>query len=607
MKAIIFTALALVLALLLTPITTHADGEITVIVDGNSVSFPDQSPITINDRVFVPLAGVFQVLGFTPQWDGAAQIATLIRGGDMVVVYIGRYTFSSNGVRHNLDVPAQIINNRTMIPIGPLVRSLGYTAEWDGPTQTATIITGATTTGTTTSGNVAIEPQPTPSVPAVPNVPQPPEQTQERRTASDISVTVDGISISARSSQVYSPITLQQAVGESFGFTADTLPRNWHDFFSITNVYTYVNMLTGTIIIDRERAPELKIVSAFFREGEGYLPITEQLVNELREEIRAGAEREIQQRVPNARVVIHEGLSNAASHFYYMQERHVEHPSIQYGEHRRSATGSNWHSRSIFGALHANGLQANRGTHGSIRQVPYINMNAMISQAAGQADRQVSNSNPVADIGMAFRYIPHLNAFICGIVWSDMSQRRTSFPVQMPDWPVMVPAITTGGAQADRDATTPSVTSPSSHGGGQGSYPAAHRHPVNLHATNWYTRDDLDYVHPQLLTGIYGDHSIVIARIVHNGTTSFVCENVLRHWHSHYGSIDANAFAYRMYRWNWGQQLTAYRDTIAIVRILTQVPGTHYIFRYRFGSRLLNELDRRAVTIEQAIEMLNFS
>jgi len=142
----------------------------------------------------------------------------------------------------------------------------------------------------------------------------------------------------------------------------------------------------------------------------------------------------------------------------------------------------------------------------------------------------------------------------------------------------------------------------------QGSYPAAHRHPLNAQAVSWYTRDDLNYVHPQLQE-VYSDHSIVVARVVYNGYTVFVCENIIRHWHYHYGSIDVNAFIYRMYAWSWSrnQGEGENRDTVARVRILANVPGAHYIFRYRFGSRLLNELERRAISIEQAIEVLSLN
>ena len=44
---------------------------------------------------------------------------------------------------HNLDVPAQIIGGRTMLPIAAVVRSVGYEVDWDAETRTVVITSRA--------------------------------------------------------------------------------------------------------------------------------------------------------------------------------------------------------------------------------------------------------------------------------------------------------------------------------------------------------------------------------------------------------------------------------------------------------------------------------
>ena len=139
-------AALLVLIITLMPMVAFASNDaITVTIDGQAVAFADQQPVIINNRTLVPVGGVFEALGFTPSWSGSAQTATLTRADYTVVITIGSATFTTNGVEHTLDVPAQIINNRTMLPLRAVLESIGIAPDnigWDGNTRAITIITG---------------------------------------------------------------------------------------------------------------------------------------------------------------------------------------------------------------------------------------------------------------------------------------------------------------------------------------------------------------------------------------------------------------------------------------------------------------------------------
>lgn len=126
-------------------VNVHAYDEINVTIDGIPVQFVDQAPTNVNGRVLVPIRGVFEQLGFYVEWDGDTEQATLTSENFTVVVTVGSVAFKTNGASHTLDVPAQIINGRTMLPIRHVLESVGYTVGWNESTRTVLITTDDTT------------------------------------------------------------------------------------------------------------------------------------------------------------------------------------------------------------------------------------------------------------------------------------------------------------------------------------------------------------------------------------------------------------------------------------------------------------------------------
>ena len=151
-KRILHYFLALMLVLALVPAATvSANDTISVTIDGQPVVFADQAPTIVDGRTLVPVAGVFQALDFDVQWNGEARQATLTQADNVVVITIDSGTFTVNDANHALDVPAQIIGGRTMLPIAAVLRSVGYGVDWDGATRTVLITSAAerTTSGQT--------------------------------------------------------------------------------------------------------------------------------------------------------------------------------------------------------------------------------------------------------------------------------------------------------------------------------------------------------------------------------------------------------------------------------------------------------------------------
>ncbi|MCL2170240.1 MAG: stalk domain-containing protein [Defluviitaleaceae bacterium] len=111
-------------------------------VFGASVNFADQHPAIVDGRTLVPIRAVFEKLGFSIAYvnnDGSIQV-TLTRATDTVVVTTGSPVFTTNGVSHDLDVPAQIIGGRTLLPIRAVVESVGYGVLWDEGANLVSIV-----------------------------------------------------------------------------------------------------------------------------------------------------------------------------------------------------------------------------------------------------------------------------------------------------------------------------------------------------------------------------------------------------------------------------------------------------------------------------------
>lgn len=52
---------------------------------------------------------------------------------------IGSSTMQKDGKDITLDVPAQLINDRTLVPVRAIAEAFGCNVDWNGNTQTVTI------------------------------------------------------------------------------------------------------------------------------------------------------------------------------------------------------------------------------------------------------------------------------------------------------------------------------------------------------------------------------------------------------------------------------------------------------------------------------------
>lgn len=119
-----------------------------IILDDKAIVF-DVPPIIENDRTLVPLRAIFEALGANVIWDDPTQTVTATKEGTEIKLTIGGQTYK-NGTPVTLDVPAKIINDRTMVPLRFVSEALGAKVNWNGETETIYITSPSTTVPSTT-------------------------------------------------------------------------------------------------------------------------------------------------------------------------------------------------------------------------------------------------------------------------------------------------------------------------------------------------------------------------------------------------------------------------------------------------------------------------
>jgi hypothetical protein len=115
----------------------------------NGVYFTRQMPVTINGRALVPVADVMDNLSnVTYWWDEATSTVEITKydyskGYDYVshkiLIPIGSNYITVNGRQKKIDVPAQTINGKTMLPIRAVTYALGLSIWWDEAAKTITV------------------------------------------------------------------------------------------------------------------------------------------------------------------------------------------------------------------------------------------------------------------------------------------------------------------------------------------------------------------------------------------------------------------------------------------------------------------------------------
>lgn len=99
----------------------------------------DVSPQNIEGRVLVPLRVIFEKLGAEVEWDQSSRTVLATKGVRTITLTIGSDIAWVDGRMVILDVPACIVQSRTLVPLRFISESLDAIVKWDSTTETVRI------------------------------------------------------------------------------------------------------------------------------------------------------------------------------------------------------------------------------------------------------------------------------------------------------------------------------------------------------------------------------------------------------------------------------------------------------------------------------------
>lgn len=134
----VVVVLVLFCTALFQPIVFADEEPVNVTLNGEMLKF-DQSPIIENGRTLVPLRKIFESLNAFVAWDEETQTVRANKHGTEISLTIGSNIAKVNGKEYVLDVPAKILNSRTLVPARFVAESLNCKVDWNGDSNTVII------------------------------------------------------------------------------------------------------------------------------------------------------------------------------------------------------------------------------------------------------------------------------------------------------------------------------------------------------------------------------------------------------------------------------------------------------------------------------------
>jgi len=109
---------------------TSFERPISVYVNGVDL-YDDTAPVIIQDRVMAPMRKNFETLGCDISWHPETNTVTAVKDDTVIKLGIGQHTAFVIGEVVELDSPAILRDNRTLVPIRFIADALGMDVNWD--------------------------------------------------------------------------------------------------------------------------------------------------------------------------------------------------------------------------------------------------------------------------------------------------------------------------------------------------------------------------------------------------------------------------------------------------------------------------------------------
>ena len=109
------------------------------VVLNNKILGFDVPPIIEDGSTLVPMRFLFEQMGADVEWDSETQTATAMLDNKAVTFSIDNVNARINNKSAKMDVPARLVNGKTMVPLRFLSENMGYDVDWDADSRTAII------------------------------------------------------------------------------------------------------------------------------------------------------------------------------------------------------------------------------------------------------------------------------------------------------------------------------------------------------------------------------------------------------------------------------------------------------------------------------------
>ena len=105
-----------------------------VFYNGQLVQF-DVAAVIEEDRTLIPLRGLLEKMGAVVEWDEKNKTAVVTKDDTTLSVKINHYGVKVNEQYKYMDVPARLVDGRTMVPLRFLSEELGFKVDWNERTS----------------------------------------------------------------------------------------------------------------------------------------------------------------------------------------------------------------------------------------------------------------------------------------------------------------------------------------------------------------------------------------------------------------------------------------------------------------------------------------
>ena len=143
-KKIVSLCLTAAMTLSMAAVSAENNNSVTVNINGEAVDFSKYDnvmPYIENDITLIPIRAIAEGLGCEVSWDGENQTVEIKGLNDEILLTVNSSTAVLNNENVTLDVPAQVVDDRTFVPLRFISENMGAKVEWNEEANLITIET----------------------------------------------------------------------------------------------------------------------------------------------------------------------------------------------------------------------------------------------------------------------------------------------------------------------------------------------------------------------------------------------------------------------------------------------------------------------------------